>query len=157
MAAVTDGVSNTLLCAEVATGPLVPGRSRTRFSDCYEIRGLSPTATPEMATAACNALDWRVGPIPWGGDWRFKGYSWLEGSLWRNWFNTIRAPNQTCCTMNDVSWWYTLKPASSYHPGVVNAALADGSVRSYQESINRAVWMGLGTRSGGEVRSTDAY
>jgi prepilin-type processing-associated H-X9-DG protein len=109
----------------------------------------------ERATAACNAVDWRDGPIPWGGGWRYKGYSWLEGSLWRNWFNTIRTPNRTCCTLADVSWWYIMKPASSYHSGVVNAAMADGSVRAWKESINPAVWMGLGTRGGGEVLSSD--
>jgi len=157
VASAGDGTSNTLLCAEGSNGPLVAGRPRTRSSDCYHVEGLSTDSTLRAATAACDAVNWRTGPIPWGGDWRFKGYSWLEGSLWRNWFNTIRTPNQTCCTMDDVSWWYTMKPASSYHGGIVNVALADGSVRGCKDSINRAVWMGLSTRAGGEIMPADAY
>lgn len=81
----------------------------------------------------------------------------MEASIWRNWFNTIRTPNQTCCTMDNVNWWYIMKPASSYHPGITNAVLGDGSVKAFKETINRDVWMGLSTRAGGEVISADSY
>jgi prepilin-type processing-associated H-X9-DG protein len=50
-----------------------------------------------------------------------------------------------------------MKPASSYHPGVANAALADGSVRAFKNSIAQATWMALSTRAGGETISSDAY
>ncbi len=156
-ATIIDGTSNTLLAAEVANGPLNPGPARTRVSDCYEVRGLSRTSTVQQATAAADAINWASGPIPWSGGWRYKGYPWVEGSVWRSWFNTIRTPNKTCVTMDDVSWWYIMKPASSYHPGVVNAALADGSVKAFKDSVNQAVWMGLSTRAGGEVISSDSY
>ncbi|MDG3008057.1 DUF1559 domain-containing protein [Paludisphaera mucosa] len=156
-ASIPDGASNTLLSAEVANGPLNAGAARTRVSDCYEVRGLTKTSTVAQATAAANAVDWSRGPIPWSGGWRNKGYPWVEGSMWRSWFNSIRTPNQTCVTMDDVSWWYIMKPASSYHPGVVNAALCDGSVKAFKSSVDQQVWMGLSTRAGGEVISSDAY
>ncbi|AGA28095.1 DUF1559 domain-containing protein [Singulisphaera acidiphila] len=157
LAALTDGTSNTLLASEVANGPLTSGAPRSKVSDCYEVRGLSRTSTVDQAVSACNAIDWARGPIPWSGDWRYKGYTWVEGSIWRNWFNTIRTPNQTCCTMDDQSWWYIMKPASSYHSGGINATLGDGSVKFIKDSINRQVWMALSTRSGGEVISSDSY
>jgi len=157
LAADIDGTSNTLLGAEVANGPLVAGAPRTRVSDCYEVRGLTKTSTVDQAIAACNKIDWAKGPIPWSGSWRYKGYTWVEGSIWRNWFNTIRTPNQTCCTMDNVSWWYIMKPASSYHPGGVNGVMMDGSVKFFKESVNRPVWMALSTRAGNEVISSDAY
>ena len=50
-----------------------------------------------------------------------------------------------------------MKPASSYHPGGVNAALADGSVKFFKDTVNQDVWMGLSTRAGGEVISADSY
>jgi prepilin-type processing-associated H-X9-DG protein len=50
-----------------------------------------------------------------------------------------------------------MKPASSYHPGIANAAMVDGSVRAFKESVNQAVFMGLGTRAGGEVISADSF
>lgn len=47
--------------------------------------------------------------------------------------------------------------ASSRHPGGVNAAFADGSVRFIQSSISNQTWVSLGTRNGGEVISGETY
>lgn len=44
--------------------------------------------------------------------------------------------------------------ARSYHSGIVNVLLMDGSVRSVSSSITRDVWWALGTRAGGEVIGT---
>jgi hypothetical protein len=43
----------------------------------------------------------------------------------------------------------------SYHPGVVNVCLMDGSCRSISETIDLTVWRALGTRQGGEVVKND--
>jgi len=45
----------------------------------------------------------------------------------------------------------------SRHPGGVNFAFADGSVKFVKQTINTQTYMGLGTRAGGEVLSADAY
>jgi prepilin-type processing-associated H-X9-DG protein len=50
-----------------------------------------------------------------------------------------------------------IKPLSSYHPGGVNAAFADGSVRFFKDTVNDVVFRGLGTRAGREVISADSY
>jgi prepilin-type processing-associated H-X9-DG protein len=47
--------------------------------------------------------------------------------------------------------------ARSYHPGGVNVAFCDGSVKFIKDSINMTTWRGLGSRSGGEVISADSY
>ena len=47
--------------------------------------------------------------------------------------------------------------ARSYHPGGVNALLADGSVRFVKSTIDGATWRSLGTVAGGEVISGDSY
>ena len=161
MAACTDGSSQTLVLSEVANGPLDPKARRTSVSDCYQAKiGLDNTV--DQVVAACDSITWQSSPIPWG-IWRFKGYPWVDGSLWRNWFNTVRTPNQTCCVdgaftpINDQNWWFMLKPASSYHPQVVNAAMLDGSVRAVKETISRQTWMALSTRAGGEVLAADSY
>ncbi|WP_337176444.1 DUF1559 domain-containing protein [Paludisphaera sp.] len=154
-ASLTDGSSNTLLCAEVANGPLVPGAAMTRVSDCYESTGIGRTSTLPQAIAGANATPQTMASIPWTGGWRYKGYPWVEASHWRGWFNTIRTPNQSCVFAE--SWWYLMKPASSYHSGGVNAVLCDGSVRFFKESISQPVWMALSTRGGGEVVSSDSY
>jgi prepilin-type processing-associated H-X9-DG protein len=48
-------------------------------------------------------------------------------------------------------------PPTSRHPGGVNEAYADGSVRFIKNTIALQPWWGLGTRNGGEVVSSDSY
>ena len=48
---------------------------------------------------------------------------------------------------------YASMIARSYHTGLVNVLLMDGSVRSVTLSISLSTWRALGTRSGGEVVS----
>ena len=48
-------------------------------------------------------------------------------------------------------------PATSNHPGGVHVAFADGSVRFIKDSIDAAVWSGLGTRYGKEIISSDSF
>lgn len=165
-ASVVDGLSMTLLVSEVAAGPLGPQSelSRTRYSECYQVGPIGPTTSLANAVSMCESVDWRTGPLPFGY-WRFKGYPWMEGTLWRNWFNTARTPNRTCCVdgslfngpARDRNWWFMLKPASSYHPATVNAAMADGSVRTIKQTIDPHIWMSLSTRDGREVVSGDSF
>lgn len=46
--------------------------------------------------------------------------------------------------------------ARSYHPGGVNSAFADGSVRFIKDSINLDTWRAIGSTRGGETISSDA-
>jgi hypothetical protein len=48
---------------------------------------------------------------------------------------------------------YAVIVSRSYHVGIVNSLLADGSVRTFSENIDFRVWRALGTRNGGEVVS----
>jgi prepilin-type processing-associated H-X9-DG protein len=50
-----------------------------------------------------------------------------------------------------------LNNAGSYHPGGVNMLLCDGSVRFIKDTINLTTWRAIGTRSGAQVISADAY
>lgn len=45
--------------------------------------------------------------------------------------------------------------ANSLHPGGVNVAMTDGSVRFVKSTIGMPTWWALGTRNGGEVISAD--
>jgi hypothetical protein len=44
--------------------------------------------------------------------------------------------------------------ARSYHPGIVNVLLMDGSIRSVGDSVSLNVWRALATPAGGEVVPT---
>jgi prepilin-type processing-associated H-X9-DG protein len=48
-------------------------------------------------------------------------------------------------------------PPNSNHPGGVNIGFADGSVRFVKDSVSVQTWWALGTRSSGEVVSSDSY
>ncbi len=43
------------------------------------------------------------------------------------------------------------------HPGGVNVAMMDGSVKFIKNSINSVTWWALATKAGGEVISADSY
>ena len=47
--------------------------------------------------------------------------------------------------------------ATSNHPGGVNVAFCDGSVKFIKDSIDLRTWWALGTRNGKEIISGDAY
>jgi len=165
-AACTDGMSATLLVAEVVVGPGRRSAGQGRNTDCFHLKWLGDRPAFDAAVAQCGAIDSSSAGIALSGYWRFKGYPWLEGTLWRTWFNTAMPPNHNCCVddiqdstsiVRDRTWWWMLKPASSYHSGVVNAAFADGGVRSIRDAINPKVWLSLGTRDGREAVSSDSY
>jgi prepilin-type N-terminal cleavage/methylation domain-containing protein/prepilin-type processing-associated H-X9-DG protein len=94
------------------------------------------------------------------------GYRWAMGITGYSMFNTIQTPNDaqfpfSACRLDggpnnypDSGFAYS---SSSVHPGGVNACFGDGSVRFIKNSINRMIWWSLGTKSGGEAISADAY
>jgi prepilin-type processing-associated H-X9-DG protein len=64
-----------------------------------------------------------------------------------DWNNQREAMSATVPTMAAVT-------ARSYHPGLVNAAMMDGSVRGISTDITQEMWRALATRSSGEVDAT---
>ena len=52
---------------------------------------------------------------------------------------------------------YANKGFKSEHPGGANFLMGDGSVRFLKTSINRLVYVAIGSRNGNEVVSADAY
>jgi prepilin-type N-terminal cleavage/methylation domain-containing protein/prepilin-type processing-associated H-X9-DG protein len=109
-----------------------------------------------------------------------NGNIWLAGnpgsSLMWDAYNHYTPPNGTACaaandfnvnplgggSINTTTYggWGTFMdalPPSSNHPGGVNIAFADGSVRWVKNSVTPNTWWSLGTRNGQEAISSDAY
>ena len=63
-------------------------------------------------------------------------------------FETGNGPN---------SPWMNDKNCASRHPGIVNFALMDGSVRAIKNTISLNIFQALSTRSGAEVVSSEIY
>ena len=63
--------------------------------------------------------------------------------------NTDYASRQEGSNTTSVS--YSALNSRSYHTGIVQSALCDGSVRAFSSNIDLRIWRALGTRDGGEV------
>ena len=77
-------------------------------------------------------------------------------------FNTVATPNMyndswTHCSRIGSGARSDLSNSDSYHSGGVNVTMADGSVKFIKDSINHGHLVGLGTKAGGEVISSDSY
>ena len=92
--------------------------------------------------------------------WRWSSFS--EGSA----FNVAQTPNDHQYPFNvcrgqgnpaQSDNGSNSLPATSFHPGGVNALFADGSVRFIKDTISKPTWWALGTRANGEIISSDAY
>jgi prepilin-type N-terminal cleavage/methylation domain-containing protein/prepilin-type processing-associated H-X9-DG protein len=146
---ISDGTSNTLAFAEVANGVGGDPQRRDPRRDCYSATRPSPT-TPQAVRNALLAINPQTAGTLSGWNWR--GYPWREGSIWRNGFNTLLGPNKPCYRPGS-EWWELVTPASSYHPGGINACLCDGSVRFVTDGVDADVWLAAGTIAGGEALS----
>jgi len=147
-----DGVSNTLGAAEVkAAQPYL------RNSGQPATLGVAPPTTPSQVAS-------------YGGNLEEVGHTeWAEGEVHHTGFTTTFPPNfvvpyTSGGVMYDIdftscreSWagcsgpTYASVTARSYHAGIVQVMLMDGSARAVSENIDRRVWRALGTRQGGEV------
>ncbi len=92
---------------------------------------------------------------------------WVDGRAHQIGFTTVFPPNhRVLCTEGvayDVDWnnqqegksptipTYAAVTARSYHEGMVNVAMMDGSVRPIEDNINVGVWRALSTRRGQEI------
>ncbi len=155
VASVTDGTSNTCAFAESwrghEAGSALPAIGDPTIILVYS-QNLDNLAPP-MCTPAARYTTYR-----------YRGEEYYRAFGPTAFYNHTLPPNSQlydCGTAADTAalnnFSRTHLAARSYHPGGINAAMADGSVRFYKNSINLGVWNGLGTRAGGEVISGDSY
>ena len=133
IAAFRDGASNTILLSEGVV-PSVSGFGGPLGETIYGNMGgalFSVSLTPNS-----SAPDQVLGPCPIDrGDTTYT---------------------EPCVSIGNFSWWTPSAAgahaaARSKHPGGVVAAMADGSVHFFAESISQDLWRALGTRAGGEI------
>ncbi|NNJ27799.1 DUF1559 domain-containing protein [Alienimonas chondri] len=100
-----------------------------------------------------------------------RGSDYPAGGAGGTGFNTILPPNGPSCNAMSATWEAFVTgrgiwSAGSYHPGIVQVVLCDGSVKSISETIDTGnlsannpvkgrspygVWGALGSRAGGET------
>jgi len=160
----TLGVVNTTGTAEIPDfGGMFYPRSRIRVRDVMD--GLSNTL---MVSELVNTTDGigasGTGNVSCGGNHDLRGRYWNPYHHGGNVFTSMRSPNTP---VGDVAEYCNGTPyapcracssatvanevyARSLHVGMVNVALADGSVRAVSSNISSDVFTALGTRTGGE-------
>ncbi|MEZ6142466.1 MAG: DUF1559 domain-containing protein [Zavarzinella sp.] len=155
--AITDGMSNTLAIAEVKTfTPYVrnpatdPGPTPL---DIAGIQAIAPASSPKLGPTTNDNT----------------GHTeWCDGRVHHSGFTTVFTPNtQVPYTVGGKTYDIDFNSmqegnsatlptraaitSRSWHTGVVNVAMMDGSVRSVRNSVQLAIWRAMGTRAGGEV------
>jgi prepilin-type N-terminal cleavage/methylation domain-containing protein/prepilin-type processing-associated H-X9-DG protein len=149
-----DGLSNTVGISERLQGGWVKGAFKHGGDYLLVADGLWVVQNADQAVSLCASA-----PIDGPTDTR-AGESWgLSGFHFTD-YNHCATPNplpNDCAldTHNGSLHSRTLHggvfSASSGHPGGVNAALMDGSVRFIKNGIALPTWRALSTRSAGEV------
>lgn len=134
-----DGLANTLAFAEKPVGSGPPGPYHA-FRDWIQTRAFVLTADEWVAT--CSSLN------SIAGGRNDAGATWLMRDHVYTGFYTKRPPNDTVPDCGESgSSGPGVFTSRSYHPGGVNAALCDGSVRFFTNGTAVAVWRALGTRA----------
>lgn len=145
---ITDGLSNTIAFSETTIGPGRPG------SDGY-VSSAPPTNPEDVWSALMPWEHSAISESACDGATAFgvtRGNSWAATSHLSGLFNTYLPPNSD---RSDCMIHFSFRPgwvaARSRHPGGVNVALTDGSVRFVGDPIDLSLWRSLSTRDGGEV------
>ena len=147
MASIADGTSNTAAWSERPKGDFTNAVASEKL-DLFWPKTFP--ATPDAAVSDCRSVDSKN--LGFQGS-STTGAPWIAGSI-SSCYNHAGTPNTRSCMFPPGR---ILNNAASYHPGGVNMLLCDGSVRFVKDTVNVTAWRALGTRSGGEVISADAY
>jgi hypothetical protein len=162
---VTDGLSNTAAFSEQVKG--IGGASATDNKATLDT--MNPTASivslsipdgmygnQDPYYSKCLVSDPRKGTLPLQAC-RPVGSYWHLGHPNASRYNHTMAPNTWSCFNESSENANGAHPPGSRHPGIVNVCLADGSARVVKSTIAIRVWWALGSRSGGEVISSDSF
>lgn len=149
LSAISDGLSNTLAFSEKPIGS-GPGGLYTPFRDWIDYPGnLFGILTADQWISACaNQTNVPANRLELDG-----GASWMVPGAVYTLFYASAPPNTRVpdCGTLAINNGLGVYAARSYHPGGVNASMADGSVRWFTSSTQSSVWRSLATRAGGEV------
>lgn len=157
---ITDGLSNTLCLSEVKTftaycrqapnAPLLPPTTGA------EVASLMPAGRLSLGPALND---------------RRAHTEWVDGRHYHTGFTATLTPNTKVLvpvgdqfvdtdydgrTPGDELSVYTAITSRSFHSGIVQVALMDGSQHSISDNVDLTVWRAMATRSGGEVISHPA-
>lgn len=148
---VGDGLSKTVAFSESLLGDSA-STSRDTVTPSNAYRFIMTAPLSEQACAATAV-------------WNFsdpRGFAWANGEYRTTMYNHRLTPNDPTMDcmgvlvnpptsqVDRLYAAYGWRAARSRHPGGVNVAMADGSLRFVADDVDPAVWKAAATRAGGE-------
>jgi prepilin-type N-terminal cleavage/methylation domain-containing protein/prepilin-type processing-associated H-X9-DG protein len=161
IATVSDGTSNTVIFSEYIRGQNnanIDGPSQI-YKDTVDSASNPAPLLQLVANCMAVRLVSQGNPLV-ASDQRQKGADWLNQNCGKGGgYSHVMTPNSRACyfSSTNASKTYTMVNASSFHPGGVNVAFLDGSVKFIKNSVNPNAWWAISTKAGGEVVSADSY
>ena len=140
MGSMSDGTSYTGAYSEF----IIDGADTPQNQQVYSWAAAGATdAVTRSNCIAQTGLGGRAGMRGASWAWSFVGV----GSV----YSHTMAPNDKACHSWQGDWeGSTLMSASSAHTGGVHLLMADGTVKFVSSNVDHAIWVGAGTRNGGE-------
>jgi prepilin-type N-terminal cleavage/methylation domain-containing protein len=148
---IADGTSHTLCFAEVKT-------FQPYLRESGNPGAVNAPIPPNAATV-----------VGYGGDFKVdSGHTeWTDARAHQSGITAVFTPNfvveySNAGTPYDIDFTsaregqsptrltYAAVTSRSYHAGIVNAAMMDGSVQTYSDDIERATWRAMATRNGAD-------
>lgn len=173
--AITDGTSNTAMFSEKLRGgdpndPTIrldaPNNKRAIFPVNMPLTmdqgGSTGQASAMSFLQACKTLP----SSTLSQSSRDVGCHWILGqgnATTNNGYHHFMPPNTTTCSASNslkIGGWPGYESSStptSNHSGGINIGFSDGSVKFVKDTVNISAWWAIGSRSGGEVVSSDAF
>ncbi len=155
---IRDGTSNVIMLSEILKGDNNTGSLNMKRDVTQPLPAgtdqFTPSSEVESMGVACDSAATSYQQINMGRDYMASIPAQCA-------FNTIAPPNWkhiTCCRGGGFGYACDrngIVPPRSFHPGGVNTALGDASVRFISDTIDLTIWQRAGAREDGNPITLD--
>ncbi|HEX3602391.1 MAG TPA: DUF1559 domain-containing protein, partial [Lacipirellulaceae bacterium] len=153
-----DGTAKTGLLSEMLKGDGDKNLISSP-SDWFTLPGPTGETGATIASSPGHCPD--VAPATGNSQFPCAGRNWVRGDYATSRYNHVMPPNGKSCSHNfsgtltatQINEQGGAHTASSHHPGGVNLACVDGSLRFIADSVDPSVWFAAGSKNGDETVS----
>lgn len=149
---IVDGTSNTAFYSEIKKGP-----NHTSSLKVVAAGKFDDFRVATRASGDWSGNDLLVHPAECENRslsaWAYRGLQYYRGLLVATYYTHTLTPNAKLRDCTDTTIYRGHLAPRSYHPGGVEIAFADGSVKFMADTVDANLFRALGSMQGGEVAS----